>query len=200
MSNKDKNKEQDPNKSAQPEFRDAAPKPIIPAEDDVNPLKDDADLIADKDQADKTPQEEFVEGAAQVKEYRDAASAGGPDSGSGPSGDSAGLKTAAEIDKEITPPETADEPVVDDYDFLASDDVEDVPFEPIPDAKARLHGTHDGAMAGLQTDLSGSYIPPGLAKNAQDAAAERANQARLERAAEQREEQRHDNSERRTRL
>ena len=36
--------------------------------------------------------------------------------------------------------------------------VEDAPVE---DKRAAKHGSHDAAMAGLQTDASGTYTPPG---------------------------------------
>lgn len=32
---------------------------------------------------------------------------------------------------------------------------------PVDDERAAKHGSHDAAMAGLQTDASGTYTPPG---------------------------------------
>lgn len=52
----------------------------------------------------------------------------------------------------------------EDQGFTVHDEIpaEDVEFEPGEDVRATLHGSHSAAMSGLQTDASGTYVPPGL--------------------------------------
>lgn len=187
MTDKKKEDETDTKKSASPEFKEPAKTNKIPDEKDVSPVDDLKEVIEEKAPEDKTEQEKFVEGQAQLKEYTDAASSGAPAPGGGPTGVNAGLAEKGEKDKEIVPPATAELPEDEDEDFsgLYDEDEDEVPFEPVDDPKARLHGTHDAAMGGLQTDISGTYVPPGLVKQAEDKKAELDNKEREERAREQ---------------
>lgn len=164
----------------------------VPSEDELNPLDELKDQIDEKDSDDLTEQEKVVEGQSDLATYRDAASSGSASSGSGPTGEDAGLKIDAAADKDIFPPETADEPTVVD-EPEEDDGLVDDTFEPINDPVARLHGTHDAAMAGLQTDISGSYVPPALVDLDANRRAEEADAKRLERAKEQQDAMRFDN-------
>lgn len=168
--------------------------PLGELNEELNPTHKIAEESKEKDDEDKTEQEKFVEGKDSLNAFHETATSGGlSTSQSGPSGAKAGLADEGAEAKEIFPPESiaAAEPSDDDENFDV-EEPEEVPFEPVNDEKAAHHGTHDAAVFGLHTDLSGTYVPPALAKAREDEDAEAENQERLRRAEAQRREMAYD--------
>lgn len=181
----DKDKEQDKN-----------PLPLGEFNKELNPMSDLGDDIREKDASELTEQEKVVLAEDELNDYQRAATTGAASSGSGPTDVAAGLSTFDGSGKEVIPPSSAN--LVDgDEDEDQEDEAEEVPFEPENDPKARLHGTHDAAMYGLQTDISGTYVPPGLVRSADQQDAESGERARLEKAQRDQQDLAYDNGLRR---
>lgn len=151
------------------------------AEDPETPVEQLEDEIAAKEPEDKTAQEEVIEAQAELQQRDEEIH-----------GDSSNVDD--EDLPELNPDDLEDDLMIEEGADVVGG--EEVPFEPENDPAAEFHGTHDAAVSGLQTDVSGSYTPPGIAKQRQDEAAERANQYRLQDAQDQAASLRHDNSKR----